>query len=395
MEPEKGVSWTAADSDGSRKIYFGTLKEAAEYGRLAKTVIIAPALSVYLTSIKIPAKNKQQILNAIPFALEDELASKSEELHFAVSKKDSDDNVYVAVVNKNLMRAWLSLLEETNIKPSLFIPESLLFPFYDEPTLFIENHQAILAVDKNKRFAVEIDNLPYFLMLYFKNSDKENKSLNLIDCRDKKDDEFISSLSIEYPFINIIEKKDFNEPSDIFVSNFDESIIIDLLQGEFGVKGYFDMFWRSWKPVIFTALIFIILQVGLSGIEYMRLKKEIDILDKSIIKKYLKAFPETKKIVNIKAQIQEKLTGLSKINKEKQNGFLSNLMKIGEAAGNEKAYINKIRYNNDTFLIEFISDIPEEIEKIEQSLKTKGINAEIESINSEKGKTIGTISVRK
>jgi len=59
-------------------------KTVRSHARGRRVLLIIPNEDVVLTSVKIPSKNKKQLLQAIPFALEENLAEDIEDLHFSI-----------------------------------------------------------------------------------------------------------------------------------------------------------------------------------------------------------------------------------------------------------------------------------------------------------------------
>ncbi|MEO5561240.1 MAG: type II secretion system protein GspL, partial [Dokdonella sp.] len=74
-------------------------------------VVLVPAEDVLLTEVKLSARNRAQLLQALPYAIEEQLLGSIEEQHFAAAQ-GSGDTFGAAVVAKEKMRAWLARLAE-------------------------------------------------------------------------------------------------------------------------------------------------------------------------------------------------------------------------------------------------------------------------------------------
>lgn len=105
----------------------GDWKRVRSVSRGRKVVILLDSSKVVLTSALIPSKNRKQLLQAIPYALEDTLAEDIEELHFAVHQdSDSQDNQsQVAIINRSQFIEILDLLKSKGITPNYLLPEIL------------------------------------------------------------------------------------------------------------------------------------------------------------------------------------------------------------------------------------------------------------------------------
>ena len=106
----------------------GTLEEAAEKIRGWRLLVIAPACEVLLTRVSIPAKNRQRLLQAIPYALENDLTEEIELLHFAIDRHTDNDSTSVAVISRQRLDAWLERFHALDLQPLAIYPELLCLP---------------------------------------------------------------------------------------------------------------------------------------------------------------------------------------------------------------------------------------------------------------------------
>ena len=79
-------------------VYHGDLKTAANHALGCRVVVFVSGVEVVLTDVALPNMNKQKLLKAIPFALEEQLASDVEDNHFAMGDRQQEDKVNVAIV---------------------------------------------------------------------------------------------------------------------------------------------------------------------------------------------------------------------------------------------------------------------------------------------------------
>ena len=95
----------------------GTLGEAAADAQGRRIVVVVPGQDVLLTAAVVPSRNRQRIVEALPYILEDQLASDVDELHFAVGARVRDGTVPAAVVAHERMAHWLAQLRSVGIDP--------------------------------------------------------------------------------------------------------------------------------------------------------------------------------------------------------------------------------------------------------------------------------------
>lgn len=110
------AEWIAVGADGEplTGVGRGALSEAAEAARGRNAIVLLPADDILHLTTNIPARGNR-LLQALPYALEDELADEVETLHFAAGARADDGVRPVAVVAHDRMQGWLEKLREHGI----------------------------------------------------------------------------------------------------------------------------------------------------------------------------------------------------------------------------------------------------------------------------------------
>ena len=145
---------------------FNSLTQAAD---AASTIcVLTPSEHLFLTAVSLPPLNPNQLLKAIPYALEDQLSTETHNLHFAFLREDKLGPVSVGVVSKTHMHTWLNLIQ-TAIpaafhKIQAFIPDCLCLPYHEnEASVLVDGAVALVKTDAQRGFAVETDALMHLL----------------------------------------------------------------------------------------------------------------------------------------------------------------------------------------------------------------------------------------
>lgn len=100
------------------------LTEKAQYRQV---VCLLPSVDVYIKEVVINGVYSRHIQQALPYLVEEELASDVETLHFSVLSKQAD-LLHVAICNKQKIIAWQAWLESAQISCKQFMPEGLALP---------------------------------------------------------------------------------------------------------------------------------------------------------------------------------------------------------------------------------------------------------------------------
>ncbi len=98
--------WLRLGPEGTPQgsIHAGTLQNAAEEAAGLRVVVLVAGTDCLLTEVTIPGKNRQKLLRAVPYTLEDQLSDEVENLHFALGESSADDRWPVVVINRSFFR---------------------------------------------------------------------------------------------------------------------------------------------------------------------------------------------------------------------------------------------------------------------------------------------------
>ncbi len=103
---------------------------ATDLATASEVIVLAPGEDVLLTDVAVAAKQRSQLLKAVPFATEDQLLGSVEDQHFAITDAlpavaGEQPRYGVAVVSRSRLRGWLDQLGEAGIRADVLIPDTL------------------------------------------------------------------------------------------------------------------------------------------------------------------------------------------------------------------------------------------------------------------------------
>ena len=307
------ADWVFSSQDGeiTTPLNSGSIGELVEKNKnsiqstLTITCIIR-ADNIHLCYQHIPAKNKQRALQAIPYALEEQLAEDIELLHFSTS--NPKNSIFpVAVIKHETLQSLLQKLKEYGISPVNVYADISCLPqeenswnlLHHENTINIDQHlDSIVHADSNS-FTILLnqllqqtteDHLPDTINIW---SDSEENKLQLPDNLPEK--------------INIIHHEYKSSPVSLFSKNLTNRNIINLLQGPYRVVTHSNHWWKAWKIAAILAAIALVLEILSGALTLNQLESENAQLNKEITQIYKKSFPQSKRIVNARVQMETKL----------------------------------------------------------------------------------------
>ncbi len=125
------ADWWVLDAQGHRRggIGHAPLAEIAHHAPSRRIVAIVPSHRILFTQVRLPKRSRRQWAEALPFALEDQVAADVETLHFAGGDPDGDGSIPVAVVERSCLNGWLATFREAGLHPDLLWPDLFLLPW--------------------------------------------------------------------------------------------------------------------------------------------------------------------------------------------------------------------------------------------------------------------------
>lgn len=163
LASDGGLTWLRQGA-GARASVASTIgtPPPAVLAAATEIVVLVPGEDVLLTEARLAARNRSQLLQAVPFAIEDQLLAPVEDLHFAVAR--GGDPLGIAVVSKARMREWLQRLGDAGIRPDVMLPETLALPVLPERAgVLIEAARASVRLAPWSSFTCTPPELPGWL----------------------------------------------------------------------------------------------------------------------------------------------------------------------------------------------------------------------------------------
>ncbi|TLY51116.1 MAG: hypothetical protein E6K53_08395, partial [Gammaproteobacteria bacterium] len=146
LAPDGSLTWLAQDANG--RALSGANVGAPPRETLARAghvTVLVPTEAVLLTETPVLSRQRAQLAKAVPFALEERLASPVEDLHFALPAQAGAGVLPVAVTARAALRDWIARLAEQGIRPDALIPESLALPVVSgTTTVVIDGERALI-----------------------------------------------------------------------------------------------------------------------------------------------------------------------------------------------------------------------------------------------------------
>jgi len=344
------------------EIYEGLIENLPTFQ--GELIVLIPTTKISLNYIKIPTRSFQQLRQAVPFHLEEKFVDNIEELHFALGKKDKEGGVTVASIQHSLIKQVLSLFEKKKLQPTVLMPDVLAIPYpIDGWAILYLNGLALVRTGEQSGFAIEVELLSFILEMVLNETSKNTPKIIWL---------YQSSYwKWDLNFPNLVEKILPDHPLGLLANNIEKSKIINLLQGEYRKQSPIQQYI---KPLILTAALTFslgIVQIVAMFQELQTLRQTTHDLSQQIETLYKNTFPQSKKIVNPRAQMAAKLNEQTKIFHTKEP-FLETLLQLHQSLPESGFILKKIDFKNKEFIATIEANDPKLFASIQSALQSQG-----------------------
>lgn len=375
LHADQSLTWLAQDAQGRPLSGTNAGAPGAEtIARARQIVVLVPAEQVLLLETTRLSAQRAQFLKAVPFALEDQLASPVEELHFALPERIGDDaRVPAAVVARAVLRAWLARLADERIRPDVLIPETLALPVAPGGTLLLEDERALLR-GAGTALACDIAGLPAWLEVF---------AANDADAFTPEVRDFRAAIPLRLPGRIGHYHARQRDPLAYFAAQLRPDVQLNLLQGEFAPTHRRAPARRLWRLAATLGAAALLLLFAHGGAECWRLTRESARLDAAMRDALHQGFPEMDNVAGEPRALMD--SALKRFGSGADAGGLLHV--LGEVApivgSTTRSVLKSVEYHNATLELGVRApDVPTLDLMRERLGNVPGLKAEVTAANS-------------
>jgi general secretion pathway protein L len=392
------IEWVTVDASGARlgPVKRGTLFDAAPECAARKTTLLAPGTDVLLAEPVVPLKGGK-LMQVIPFALEEQLASDVDAMHFAIGRRDSRPGIPVAVASHARMDAWLAQLREAGIHPDAIYGESAMVPpTPNGVTLLIDGSRVYVRREATPGAVLDVEPLIEALQLGLASGEESREHVTIfvsVDDYERERDlleglrEFTASLQLKLLPDGVL--------SLLAATAVQGAGAVNLLQGKYGVKKKLNVSFAPWRYAALLAGVFFVLHLGLKGWQYVHLKDENARLDAQVAEVYQIAVPgaAVPEVSVARRQIETRLNTLR--GGTSSRGMLATIGTLAEAVGQAPGTnIEALSYRDRTTDLRVLAPSVDALDRIRHFATERGMTATIQSANPRDSKYEGRMQFK-
>lgn len=284
----------------------GTLDQILALAAGKRVVLFVPGADVRLAQVQVPARQAQRILQAAPYALEDQLAEDVDTLHFAIAadaeRRRAGDPQPVAIVARARMDQWLAPLRAAGVKPDAMVPETLSLPVPEGGRWsgIADGRRVSVRTGPYAGFVCTLDDLGDTLQL----ADPEARtSLRLFVSRDSEFD----FTRLNHPLELL---PGYASALEILARHWRPDSSINLLQGAYSQKEDWQRLARPWRIAATVAVGWLVVALAAEAVLIVQTGRELRRQEQQNLARFQTLFPGETRIVNLAQQAEQQLAAL-------------------------------------------------------------------------------------
>lgn len=384
---EEPVHWLVWSGEQQEIIASGALPSAVELHTLKEragkrpVITLVPGSDVSLRQLALPAKAASKALSAIPYMLEDELSTDIDDVFFALGDKVGELQNLV-VIEHQKMQMWQAILNDAELYCDKIVPDMLALPALEEQwSLMVLGEQVLVRQGSWAGMQGETSWV-FMAIAHFAKQQEEKIQISCLT-------------EVETAAIPNVE----------MISNFDKlpmellaqgamSSSFNLLQGQYRQKQKTTGAVKQWRiaAALFGAAV--LLNVADKAWQANELSTQNTQLQTQIVAEFKRAFPETRRIVDVRKQMRQKISKL-----EGSTGGVSMLAMLSQLSGAfsaSKVTPQSMRFdkNRSELRLQAVASNFESLERFKTMAEQQGFEVQQGAINNRENQVLGALVIR-
>jgi len=381
------ISWLVWSTQEEEIIASGELPDATALSTLAERVgqrpviALAPSSDILLKWVTLPPRAGRKVLSALPFMLEDELATDISEQFFAIGPKNGDQQA-VAIVSHAKMTMWQQWLSDAGLFCDTLIPDVLAVPVTENGwSILTLGEQLLVRQDGFKGMQGEQTWLLPMLSHFASQQEEAVTITNYAGLAlDDMPNTTISEAPLELP-MHVLAK-------EALAAKF------NLYQGEYKVKRKRSSGWSQWRTAAVLAVIVLATSLIDKTVTLYQLESQNAALKADINAAVKAGFPNLGLVRNVKLKLQSELAKL-----EQGGGDASMLIMLDQltpAFAATKITPQTLRFDSTRTEIRIQAQGKnfETLEQFKKLAESAGFVVEQGAFNNRDNGVVGTVSIR-
>jgi general secretion pathway protein L len=389
------ASWLIIDGNGARSgpVVNGPIGDALALAQARRTVILLPATDITLAEPDLPpVRGAARIAQAVPFALEEQLASDLENLHFAVGARNPAASATpVAIVARSVLDRWQSVWEAAGIHPDAAYAESSLVPSAPNATVLVLD-EGTLHVKRPGSVAYALDalSLATALDLALAQSTEGGEHVTFyagtVDYESNKD--VIEGLRERTATLQVKLLPDGVLP--LFAAQLPTARAVNLLQGPYAPPSSLGPRLRQWRVPAALAAATLLVFLGSQAVKLWQLRQAEQKLNAEIAQTFESILPG-QPMVDPRAQVQGVLARAG----AGAGSLLPAVSLLAHAMAQvPSSRVEAMNFRGGVLELRLVAPSVEALDGIRQAMSSGGAQVDLQATNPRGGQVEGRLNVR-
>lgn len=375
-DPAGTVHWIRLDADGRPEGHAesGSLAAAAAAAEGRRVVGLVPTADLLLLTARIPTRSRQKAMQAVPFALEDQVADDIDSLHFALGGAEGDGGLAVAVIARDKLQGWLQACQGAGLEPDQLYPDVHALPLEPEAwTVLVEGDRFAVRTAPQLGFSGDLDYLEVLLQGALDEAGEAGPKQLVVYSAEGP----VAFAGSEIP----VDNREPGHTTEMLATGLDERAAIPLRTGPYARRRSLGVHWQRWRVAAILLAGWVLVDTGAAYLEQWRLGRQLSAVEREIEQTYRQAFPTNGPVLNPRLQMESRLTAL-----RKQAGADAGLLKLLDSVGpilraDAKVQLVGLNWRNQDLDLELTAPSTQAIDELNQRLRgVAGISVKVDRI---------------
>lgn len=380
------AQWLRSGAEGAPTPDVGRLSELLQQPPAdCQWVVLLPGEDVLTTTVKLPAKRRRQALKALPYLLEDSIASDAALEHVAVGPDTPDGATLVAITRKAQLHDLLAQMREAGVTPQQVFPDyALLTESPDTWQILVSVERALVRCPDGTGFSTPVSRLPLLLnSLQPAQGDESRRRVNWIRTADTA----VPGLAADWQ----VSEHVVSDPLVHLASGL-PGAPLNLLQGEFKVNRQNGRHWRQWSVAASLALAAVCFSLLETGLETFNFNRENERLQASIMEMAREALPGIRQIRDPQAQLLIAWRQLQNGGGEAE--FLPLLNRIAPAVSRQPVTVQGINFKNGSLTLVLQGNSLQQLDDLRLQIEQQGLDAVMMDAGTDADSAHGSLVIK-
>ncbi len=292
---DKAVDWFDINDAGELQSHqhFIDLSQCPKLNVDANLIVLLPGEKVTMTSVKLPKMRASERARAIPFALEEQLATDPENIAVAIGDVMPDGTMAVAVIEAKTLEEQLKALTDAHFYPRALLPDFLALSWESETwSVLLRQQMASIRTGLQNGFSTDTNNLFLFLQLHLEKN-KDKKPQKIIFWQDEAVLDVAQFEKLGVP----IETRGESKSLYFDCKNLSSKPPINFLQGKYRPKTQSSSLKKNWMICGATAAALIAFLFLGHIAQWIYFQHQADSVEKQVMQTYQLLFPGAKEVL--------------------------------------------------------------------------------------------------